>query len=144
MPTTTLPRHERTINAALWTVQVLLAALFLFAGGMKLVMPLDEMAGQLPFPIWFLRFIGLCEVLGALGLVLPGLLRIRQSLTQLAALCLVPIMVGATALTIAGGDVLGALVPLVVGLLSAAVACGRRGLASQSPASRPLVLQPAA
>ena len=115
---------------ALWTVQGLLAALFLFAGGTKLILPIDVLTSmgspnQIPLPGWFVRFIGVAEVLGALGLILPGLLRIRPGLTPLAAAGLVIIMIGATVLTLAGGDVAPALIPLVVGLLSAFVAYGR-------------------
>jgi len=110
---------------ALWIVQVLLALLFLFAGGMKLVMPIEEMTKQMPMPGLFLRFIGVAEVLGAIGLILPGLLGVRPGLTPLAAAGLVIIMIGATVLTLAGGDVAPALIPLVVGLLSAFVAYGR-------------------
>jgi len=114
---------------ALWIVQVLLALLFLWAGGMKLVLPLEKLTGPIPLPGWFVRFLGLAEVLGALGLILPGLLRIRPSLTPLAAAGLVIIMIGATVMTLAGGDVVMALIPLVVGLLAAFVAYGRwRGI----------------
>ena len=115
---------------ALWIVQGLLAALFLFAGGTKLILPIDVLTSmgspnQIPLPGWFVRFIGVVEVLGALGLILPGLLHIRPGLTPLAAIGLVIIMVGATVLTLAGGDIAPALIPLVVGLLSAFVAYGR-------------------
>jgi DoxX-like family len=91
-----LERTSRGINIALWIIQGLLAALFLFAGGVKLILPMDEAAQQLHIPALFLRFIGLCEVLGAAGLILPGLLRTRTSLTPLAAAGLVLIMIGAT------------------------------------------------
>ena len=114
---------------ALWTIQVLLALLFLFAGGMKLVMPIEEMTKQMPMPGLFLRFIGVAELLGGLGLIFPGLLRLRPGLTPLAAAGLVIIMVGATALTLAIGPVATALIPLVVGLLAAFVAYGRWRLA---------------
>jgi hypothetical protein len=117
------------VTYALWTVQGLLALLFLFAGGMKLVLPLDALKGPVPLPGLFLRFIGVAEVLGAIGLVLPGLLRIRPGLTPLAAAGLVIIMIGATAITLAGGEVAPALIPVVVGLLSAFVAYGRWRLA---------------
>jgi hypothetical protein len=110
---------------ALWIVQGLLALLFLFAGGMKLVLPLEKMAGPIAFPGFFLRFIGVVEVLGALGLILPGLLRIRPGLTPLAAAGLVILMIGATVVTLAGGDVAPALIPALVGLLAAFVAYGR-------------------
>jgi len=114
---------------ALWVVQGLLALLFLFAGGMKLVLPIEEMTKQMPLPGLFLRFIAVAEVLGALGLILPGLLRIRPGLTPLAAAGLVIIMIGATVLTLSAGGVASALIPLVVGLLSAFVAYGRWRLA---------------
>ena len=128
---------------ALWIVQGLLAALFLFAGGVKLVMPLAELEKQTGMPGWFLRFISVAEVLGALGLVLPGLLRIRPGLTLLAATGLVIIMLGATVVTLASGALAAALMPLVVGLLAAFVAYGRWRLAPQHGASRPSRLRPA-
>ena len=114
---------------ALWIVQGLLALLFLWAGGMKLVLPVEAMTEQMPLPGLFLRFIGVAEVLGALGLILPGLLRLRPALTPLAAAGLVLIMIGATVLTLATAGGATALIPLVVGLLSAFVACGRWRLA---------------
>ncbi len=117
------------MTTALWIVQGLLALLFLFAGSMKLILPVEMMTAQMPLPGLFLRFIGVAEVAGALGLILPGLLRIRPMLTPLAACGLVIIMIGATVVTLADGDVVSALVPLVVGLLSTAVAYGRRSWA---------------
>ena len=116
---------------ALWIVQGLLALIFLFAGGINLALPLEVMTEQMPLPLpgLFLRFIGVAEVLGAIGLILPGLLGIRPGLTPLAASGLVIIMTGATALTLAGGGVASALIPLVVGLLSVFVAYGRGRLA---------------
>ena len=122
---------------ALWTVQVLLALLFLFAGGMKLVLPIEEMTRDMPMPGPFLRFIGVVEVLGALGLVLPGLLRIRPGLTPLAAAGLVIVMIGATVVSFVSGGVLIALMPLVVGLLAAFVAYGRWRLEPHGGLSRP-------
>src|SRR5882762_1885420 len=110
-------RGTSTMNVALWIVQGLLAALFLFAGGAKLVLPLDQMAGPVALPGWFLRFIGVAEVLGALGLVLPGLLRVRPGLTPLAAAGLVIIMIGATVVMWAGGMAAVALMNVVVALL---------------------------
>jgi hypothetical protein len=114
------------VTYALWSAQGLLAALFLFAGGMKLVLPLDQLTGSIPLPGLFLRFIGVAEILGALGLILPGLLNIRPRLTALAASGLVIIMIGATVITLVGGDVFLSLIPLATGLLAAFVVWGRR------------------
>jgi len=126
----------------LWIVQVLLALLFLFAGGMKLILPIEEMTKQIALPGLFLRFLGVAEVLGALGLILPGLLRIRPGLTPLAAAGLVVIMIGATVITLSSGAVAAALFPLVVGLLLAFVAYGRWRLAPHRGSSHPSMLQP--
>lgn len=113
------------MNIALWITQVLLAALFLFAGVMKLIMPIEEMTKEIAMPGGFLRFIGVVEVLGAIGLILPWLLGIRPNLTPLAAAGLVIIMIGATAVTLMTGAIATALIPFVVGLLAAFVAYGR-------------------
>jgi len=112
------------LNYALWTTQVLLAALFLFSGVMKFVMPVAEMTKQSSLPGWFFWFIGVCEILGGIGLILPSLLRIKPGLTPLAAAGLAIIMIGATVITAPGG-VKTALVPFVALLLSAFVAYGR-------------------
>ena len=96
---------------------------------MKLVLPLEQMQGPVELPGLFLRFIGVVETLGALGLVLPGLLRIRPGLTPLAAAGLVIIMIGATVIGLMSGEGAMALIPLVVGLLAAFVAYGRWRLA---------------
>ena len=117
------------MSTALWIVQGLLALLFVFAGSMKLILPVEMMTAQMPLPGLFLRFIGVAEIAGALGLILPGLLGIRPMLTPLAACGLVIIMIGATVVTLADADVVSALVPLVVGLLCTAVAYGRRSWA---------------
>jgi len=112
-------------NSTLWVVQGLLAALFLFAGVMKLVLPVEAMAGPVALPGLLLRFIGVCEALGAIGLILPGLLGIHRELTPLAAAGLVIIMIGATVITAMGGSIAPALVPSVVGILAGFVIYGR-------------------
>ena len=112
------------MNIALWILQVLLALFFLFAGVMKFVMPVADMAGQTGLPGWFFWFIGAVEILGGLGLLLPSLLRVKPVLTPLAAVGLVIVMIGATVLSIKGG-IAAALIPFVTGLLLAFVAYGR-------------------
>jgi hypothetical protein len=123
------PPGSNSMNLALWIIQVLLALLFLFAGGMKLILPIEEMTQQMAMPGLFLRFIGVCEVLGGLGLVLPGLVGVRPGLTPLAAVGLVIIMIGATATTIMIGQVAASILSLIVGILCLFVAYGRWRLA---------------
>ena len=127
------PTQRRPIlNVALWIISVLLALLFLFAGGVKVVLPPEKLAGgPIVLPLPFLRFVGVAEVLGALGLILPGLFRVRRELTPLAAAGLAIIMAGATVITIAGGAVAPAFFPLLVGLLTAFVGYSRRRLAPE-------------
>ena len=116
------------MNVALWIVQGLLALLFLFAGGIKLVTPIEELTKQMPLPLpaWFIWFTGIVEVLGAFGLILPWLLRIKPALTPLAAAGLVIVMIGATVYTVAAVDIPSSLMPLGTGILCAFVAYGRR------------------
>ena len=129
-----MPANSKNANVFLWTAQILLAALFLFAGGFKLFAPAASLAGQIALPAPFLRFIGAAELLGGLGLVLPGLVRVHQWLTPLAAMGLVVIMAGATALTAVGVGLSAAVVPLIVGLLCVAVGRGRGGLGAVAAA----------
>ena len=117
--------HTRRGRVALWITQGLLCALFLFAGGFKLVLPLAALAKFSPLPPVFFKFIGVCEVAGALGLVLPGLFRIRENLTELAAIGLVGVMAGAVTLTVVLQGVAPAIMPFVVGLLLFAIVRGR-------------------
>ncbi|HLV01885.1 MAG TPA: DoxX family protein [Acidobacteriota bacterium] len=113
----------------LWLIQSLLAVVFLFAGGVKLFLPLEIPPEHTMPPEWFLRFIGLAEVTGALGLILPATLGIRPGLTPLAAAGLVVIMIGATSLTAINFGVSAAMFPFVTGLFAALVAFGRWRLA---------------
>jgi DoxX-like family len=135
--------ESRSMTRALWILQGLLALLFLFAGGMKLVMPIEDMTKDVALPGLFLRFIGVAEVLGGIGMILPGLVGIRPGLTPLAATGLVIIMIGATVLTLATGGVGPALFPLVVGLLLAFVAYGRWRHAPHGGSSQATVLHSA-
>jgi hypothetical protein len=130
--------------AALWTVQGLLAAMFLLAGSMKWAMPIAMLEAQSHLPGAFVRFIGVCEILGALGLILPGLFRIRTELTFLAAMGLVLIMTGATTVTLAQGQIAPALAPLVLGFLAAFVARGRGPAVQPAKIPQGTVLQRAA
>lgn len=120
-------------NKVLWTLQILLAALYLFAGGFKLVAAPEQMVASATDPIpsanmvLFLRMIGGFEVLGAIGLIVPGLTGIKRHLTSIAAGCLAFIMLGAIVVSIMQIGVSAAIMPLVVGILDLIVMSGRRG-----------------
>ena len=116
------------MNIVLWIVQILLALLFVMAGATKFFMSYADMTKDAPvvLPHWFYLFIGTCEVLGGIGLVVPWLTGIKPGLTPLAATLLVVIMIGAVVTSIPGGIGM-AIFPAVVGLLCAFVAWGRRG-----------------
>jgi uncharacterized membrane protein YphA (DoxX/SURF4 family) len=129
---------RRHLNVTLWIVQALLAIVYLVSGSMKLIMPIEEMTRDVPLPGAFLRFIGVAEVLGALGLVLPWLLGIRPHLTPLAGAGLTIIMIGATAITTATMGLAMGLIPLTVGSLVAFVAYGRWRLTPHPASSRKL------
>ena len=130
----TLPNtnSSKPVRFALWIIQGLLAAVFLVAGGMKLVLPVAALTRDLPLSGGFIRFIGVLEVLGGLGLVLPGLLHFRPALTPLAALGLVLVMSGAFGVSLVTGHANTAAIPVVVGVLLAVVAVVR-GLSLRTP-----------
>jgi uncharacterized membrane protein YphA (DoxX/SURF4 family) len=129
-------RSGRKLNVLLWVLQILLAMLFMFTGVLKFVMPIEEMTKQIALPAWFLHFIGAAEILGAIGLVLPGILRIRTGLTPLAAAALAVIMIGATAVNLKIGQHGAALTTVVVGLLLVFVAYNRRRMAAHTQLSQ--------
>ena len=114
------------MNIVLWIVQILLALLFLFAGTTKFLMPYSELTkgASVVFPHWFYLFIGTCEILGGLGLVLPWALKIKPGLTPLAAWLLLIIMIGAVVTSAMGGITL-AVPGLIAGVLLAFVGYGR-------------------
>ncbi len=122
------------MNILLWILQGALAALFLLAGVMKFVIPYERMLkmgppNQIVFSSLFIHFIGICEILGGLGLILPGIFRIRRGLTPLAALGLLIIIIGAVVVTILQTGFVSAIFNIVIALLLALVAYGRRSWA---------------
>ena len=110
----------------MWVGQGVFAALFLFAGSVKLMAPAEMFAqGPVVLPVLFMRFIGACEVLGAVGLILPWALRIHRELTPLAAAGLMIIMIGATVVVAIGGQIVGAFLHLLLVVLLVTIARGR-------------------
>jgi uncharacterized membrane protein YphA (DoxX/SURF4 family) len=130
-------KETRTRNYSLWVIQWLLALLFLWAGVLKLVMSLESLKGPVALPGLFVRFIGVAETLGGIGLILPWLLRIKPILTPLAAAGLVIIMIGATVITLMSGGGALALFPATIGVLLVFVAYFRRLAAPYRQSSGP-------
>ena len=129
--------RAKTVNRLLWTAQGLAAVLFLFAGSMKFIIPAEKMQqGPIVLPIAFLYFIGLCECLGAVGLLLPSILRLRTSLTPLAAAGLTVIMVGATTISVLAISPTAGILPAVVGVVTTWIAYGRTRLLPLEDAPR--------
>lgn len=121
--------RSATLHVALWIAQVLLFALFAFAGSLKLMTPIAQLTQTIPWaadvPLGLVRFIGLAELAGALGLLLPSLTRIKPALTPLAALGLLVTMVLATGFHVMRGELAALGMPLLLGALAGFVAWGR-------------------
>jgi putative oxidoreductase len=111
------------MNIVLWVLQVLLAVAF-FAHGVMMVVPPAEIAAQLnaTLPRWFQLFLGVAEVLAAVGLVLPGLTRIQPWLVSWAAGGIIIVMVSATVYHVARGELGSAVTTLILLVMAAFVA----------------------
>jgi hypothetical protein len=139
-------RNQRTLNVLLWTGQWLLGLFFaLGSGAPKLFLP-EAVAANMPIPLPqpFLVFIGVSEILGGLGLILPGLVRIRVGLTPLAAAGLALVTVCATVYQLLAGQPESALFAVAVGLVAGAVGYGRWRVAPLRAAAPRPALQAAA
>ena len=121
------PVKPAKIHYVLWTVQIILSILFLFSGTSKFFMSLADMekGAAVHFPLWFYHFIGICEILGAIGLVLPSALKIKPYLTPVASLCLSIILIGAIVLTLMSQMPTLAVIPFVTLLLCLFIDYGR-------------------
>jgi putative oxidoreductase len=113
----------------LWFVQILLALAFLVAGWMKLTVPIDELAQAMVWagdvPVGLVRFIGLAELAGGLGLVLPALTRIQPQLTALAGAGLALLMLLAIGFHLTRGEFAFIVPNIVLLALAALVAYSR-------------------
>src|SRR6478735_8762942 len=118
----------KALNISLWVAQIALAAMFLMAGIMKTTTPIEELGAKMPWVKEFpnlVRFIGISELLGGIGLILPSLLRIKPILTPLAAMGIVIIMILAALYHAKMGEFGSIGFTVVIALLAAFVAWGR-------------------
>ena len=122
-------QNSKVFNISLWIAQVILAAMFIMAGIMKSTQPIDKLSAMLPWvthvPEILVRIIGVCEFLGAVGILLPSLLRIQPKLTPIAATGIVVIMVCAIAFHLSRGEasVLG--INIFIAVVASFIAWGR-------------------
>jgi putative oxidoreductase len=128
---------SRGLNIALWAVQLLLAAAFGYSGYSKAFLPLSDLAPMMPWTAsaapWMVRGIGIAELAGAIGVILPALTRIRPGLTAAAAAGLVLLMICAAIFHLIQGEFAMTGVTLALGALAAFVLWGRTGRAPITP-----------
>lgn len=127
--TTKHVNSSRAWHTGLWIVQVLVGGMFLAIGFMKSTTPIEELARIVPLAgdiPWLVRFIGVSEFAGGLGLLLPAALRIRPKLTVLAALALGLVMVLAVLYHVVRGEFSAIGTSLTLGILTAVIAWGRQ------------------
>lgn len=129
MTNSTMPDTSRRLNIGLWAVQILLAALYGMVGFMKTTQPIPELTAMMGWPglvpADFVRFVGLAELAGAAGLILPMLTRIQPRLTVMAAMGLVVLQLGAMVTHVYLGEFSVLPVNIVLLLMAAFVARGR-------------------
>ena len=115
------------MNVALWIVQVLLAVAF-FAHGWLFLSPPPQIAEQMnaSLPRWFQLFLGVAEVLAAVGLTLPGLTKILPSLVTWAAGGVMIVTISATVFHLTRGEISSAAITLVLFAMAAFVAYMRQ------------------
>ncbi|MFK8054824.1 MAG: DoxX family protein [Saprospiraceae bacterium] len=120
---------SKGLHIGLWVLQVLLGLMFIMAGAMKASMPIEALAESLPWvtetPAALVKFIGISELLGGLGLILPSALRIKPNLTVLAAIGLAIVMVLAAGFHASRGEFPAIGMNVVMLALFAFVAWGR-------------------
>ena len=133
-------KPSKALHVGLWVVQCLLGAMFLAVGTMKATQPIANLANALGWPAEvpaaLVRFIGVAEFLGGIGLILPAATRIMPMLTPLAAGGLATAMLFATIFHISHGEFRALVGPLVLECLAAFVAWGRALKAPIAPRYR--------
>lgn len=130
-------QQSKTLHLTLWIAQVILGVLFLMAGFQHAAAPVAELSQRIPWvadvPLWLLRFIGIAEMAGGLGVVLPAATRIKPQLTPLAATGLAIIMLLALPFHLMRNEPHMIGVNLAIALVAVFVAWGR---ATRAPIAR--------
>jgi putative oxidoreductase len=123
-----IQNNPQRLNILLWILQVILGGMFIMAGFMKVMTPMEELVTKVPIAKdmpELIRFIGVSELLGGLGLILPSLLRIQPKLTVWAGYALALVMVLAAGYHIMHGEYSAILFNLILGGIAFFIAWGR-------------------
>ena len=122
-------KSSKAMNIILWIAQVFVAAGFIWVAAIKLFQPIEKIAAMWPWtgevPPLMVRLLGVVDLLGGLGLILPSLLRIKPRLTAFTAIAIIVLMVCAGIFHIARGEgaVIG--VNIFFAVIAAFIAWGR-------------------
>jgi len=131
------PPVGKPLRVGLWVAQILVAVVFCGAGFVKLTTPIPELSAMMPwtgqYPAAFVRAIGLIDIAGGLGILLPSLTRILPRLTVLAALCCVVLQVLAIAFHLSRSEAMALPLNFVLLPLCAFVLWGRARRAPVRP-----------
>ncbi|GAB4037445.1 DoxX family protein [Spirosoma jeollabukense] len=122
-------KSSKAIHLILWVAQVVLAATFIWAAAMKLFQPVEKLAALWPWtgqiPGIVVKLTGLIDLVGAIGLILPSLLRIKPQLTPIAAIGVIALMLCASIFHIARGEAAQIGANIVFAGMAAFIAWGR-------------------
>lgn len=122
-------KPAKAIHSILWVTQVILAATFIWAAAMKLFQPVEKLAAMWPWtdqiPGTLVKLTGVADLIGAIGLILPSLLRIRPRLTPIAAIGIILLMISASIFHMARGEITQIGPNIVFAGMAAFVAWGR-------------------
>lgn len=122
-------QSSKAMNIILWIAQVFVAAGFIWVATIKLFEPIEKIAAMWPWtgevPSLMVRLLGVVDLLGGLGLILPSLLRIKPGLTAFTAVAIIALMVCAGIFHIARGEAAVIWVNIFFAVIAAFIAWGR-------------------
>ncbi|MVM29232.1 DoxX family membrane protein [Spirosoma sp. HMF4905] len=122
-------KPSKAMHITLWLAQVVLAIVLVWAGTMKLFQPIEKLSAMWPWtgqiPVLLVKLSGIVDLIGAIGLILPALVRIKPQLTPIAALGIIALMVCASIFHIARGEASSIGVNIAFALIAAFIAWGR-------------------
>lgn len=123
-------KTSKALNISLWIAQGVLAATLLFGGAMKLFQPIEKVSAMWPWtgqiPIELVRFTGIIDFIGAIGLILPALLRIKPILTSIAASGVIVLMICASIFHISRGEASQIMPNIIFAIIATFIALGRK------------------